>query len=73
MLGWLTPDGCFAFKLEYGPDGEIELPSAHLRVRRAEREMEHGCLSHATGVGVVTMSMYLRYIMEDIYPVFSGR
>ncbi|CAG0916541.1 unnamed protein product [Notodromas monacha] len=37
------------------------------RAKREETLMDEGCMSHATALGVDSLSLHLRYILEDIY------
>jgi hypothetical protein len=61
ILSWQTPDGCMAFEF-------VDQRYADMRIKRAEQVMDNGCLSHATGEAVNSLSLYVRYIIEDIYP-----
>jgi hypothetical protein len=37
------------------------------REKREEALMDGGCLSHATALAIDSLSLHLRYILEDIY------
>ena len=42
-----------------------------LRVKREERVLENGCLSHTTAVAAGALAMYVRYIAEYQQMVFE--
>ncbi|KAJ8311136.1 hypothetical protein KUTeg_011314, partial [Tegillarca granosa] len=73
VLSWQNPEiGCYTGDAIREKDVAYRPDSYHLRHKREERRLEHGCLAHRTAVAVAALSQYVRYMLEFSALVSTG-
>ncbi|GIX74846.1 UPF0764 protein C16orf89 homolog [Caerostris darwini] len=66
VLEWQKPTGCYTGDVEYMCVDEMPIED-HIRVKREEKTLTDGCLSHKTGVAMLALVVNIRFEAEKEY------
>ncbi|CAL1294655.1 unnamed protein product [Larinioides sclopetarius] len=68
ILEWQEPSGCYASSESY-KCFDAPAPTNHVRVKRSEKLLSDGCLSHETGVALLALAANVRFEAEKEYEI----